>query len=95
MLAAIGRHLPNNVTFDIPKGGLFLWLRLPNNISADELLPVVCEEGVAFAPGSIFFTDDGNGKEWIRLNFSAQPVEDIEEGIKRLGSAIRRMAFKK
>jgi len=95
MLTAIGRHLPDNVTFDIPKGGLFLWLRLPNNISADELLPVACEEGVAFAPGSIFFTDDGNGKEWIRLNFSAQPVEDIEEGIKRLGSAIRRMAFKK
>jgi GntR family transcriptional regulator/MocR family aminotransferase len=91
MLAAIARYLPASVSFDIPKGGLFLWLKLPKNISADELLPLACEEGVAFAPGNIFFTEEGRGREWIRLNFSSQPVEDIEEGIKRLGTAIRRM----
>jgi GntR family transcriptional regulator / MocR family aminotransferase len=91
MVEAIDRYLPVDVSFDVPKGGLFLWLRLPDTISADELLPLACEEGVSFAPGDVFFTDASGGKEWMRLNFSAQPVEDIGEGIKRLGIAIRRM----
>jgi DNA-binding transcriptional MocR family regulator len=95
MLKAIDRYLPTDVSFDVPKGGLFLWLRLPENLSSDELLPLACKEGVSFAPGNGFFTDGVNGKEWLRLNFSAQPVEDIEEGIKRLGIAIKRMKIKR
>jgi GntR family transcriptional regulator/MocR family aminotransferase len=95
MLAAINRHLPPSVSFDAPKGGLFIWLRLSESMSADELLPVACKEGVSFAPGNFFFTDGVSGSEWLRLNFASQPVEDIEEGIKRLGMAIRRMGIKK
>jgi GntR family transcriptional regulator/MocR family aminotransferase len=91
MLKAIEHHLPPGVSYDTPKGGLFLWLRLPDTISANELLPLACKEGVSFAPGNFFFTDGVNGGEWMRLNFASQPVEDIEEGIQRLGTAIRRL----
>ena len=91
MLKAIERHLPAKVSFDIPSGGLFIWLRLPNGMSAIELLSIACKEGVAFVPGSHFFIDHANGAEWMRLNFVSQPVEDIEEGIKRLGMAIRKL----
>ena len=90
MLKAIGRHLPGRVSFDVPSGGLFIWLRLPDSMSANELLPLACKEGVAFVPGKYFFTDNlGDG--WMRLNFVSQPVDDIEEGIKRLGVAIRKL----
>jgi GntR family transcriptional regulator / MocR family aminotransferase len=95
MLEAIGRHLPSGIFFDTPKGGLFIWLRLPESLSASELLPVACKEGMAFAPGNFFFTDGVSGREWIRLNFASQPEEDIEEGIRRLGTAIRRMVIRK
>jgi 2-aminoadipate transaminase len=64
-------------------------------MSADNLLSAACKEGVAFAPGNLFFTDGVSGKEWIRLNFASQPAEDIEEGIKRLGAIMRRMKIKK
>ncbi len=90
MLEAIDRYLPADVSFDMPKGGLFIWLRLPNILSADELLPLACKEGVSFAPGNFFFTDGVSGGEWLRLNFASQPGEDIEEGIRRLGAAISR-----
>jgi GntR family transcriptional regulator / MocR family aminotransferase len=90
MLLAIERFLPAGVSFDPPQGGLFLWLRLPDNISAEELLPLACEEGMAFAPGNDFFPAGSAGQDWMRLNFVAQPVEAIEEGIKRLGKAIKR-----
>ena len=91
MLDAIQRYLPEGVKFDPPQGGMFLWLRLPDALSAEALLPLACEEGVAFAPGKPFFPEGSGGEEWMRLNFIAQPVEEIQEGVKRLGKAIKRL----
>jgi GntR family transcriptional regulator / MocR family aminotransferase len=91
MITAIERYLPAGVSFDPPQGGLFLWLRLPAGLSAQELLPLACAEGVAFAPGDSFFPEGHGGEDWIRLNFVAQPVEEIEAGIMRLGKAIKRV----
>lgn len=95
MLTAIKKHLPSSVSYETPKGGLFIWLQLPKSLSANELLPIACREGVAFSPGNSFFIDGKTGDDWIRLNFASQPVEDIEEGIKRLGMVLRRMKTKK
>ena len=95
MLDTIKHHLPSSVTYETPKGGLFIWLQLPKSLSANDLLPMTCKEGVSFAPGNSFFIDGVSGEDWIRLNFASQPVEDIEEGIKRLGIALRQMKTKK
>lgn len=95
MLDAIKKQLPSSVNFEIPKGGLFIWLQLPKSISANELLPIACKEGVAFSPGNSFFIDGISGEDWIRLNFASQPVEDIEEGIKRLGIGLKKLKPKK
>ena len=95
MLNAIHNHLPSNVSLDVPSGGLFIWLRLPDSISADKLLPLACKEGVAFVPGKFFFIDNTNGDEWMRLNFVSQPIDDIEEGIRRLGIAFHKMKVNK
>ncbi len=91
MLEAIDHYLPAGVSFESPQGGLFLWLRLPDNLSADELLPIACEEGVAFAPGKAFFPEGSGGQDWMRLNFVSQPEEENEAGIQRLGQAIKRL----
>lgn len=95
MVDAIKKHLPGSVNFEVPKGGLFIWLQLPKSISANELLLLACKEGVAFSPGNSFFIDGTSGEDWIRLNFASQPVEDIEEGIKRLGIALKKIKPKK
>ena len=91
MLAAIRRHLPADVSFDPPLGGLFIWLRLPDTLTSDELLPYACEEGVAFAPGSSYFPDPADGDHFLRLNFASLQPEEIEEGIQRLGKAIQKL----
>jgi 2-aminoadipate transaminase len=91
MLAAIARSLPAGVQVDPPQGGLFLWLQLPGGLSADELLPLACEEGVDFVPGSSFYPDGGDGKDRLRLNFVVQPPDEIEEGLRRLGKAVAKM----
>ncbi len=89
MVAAIKRHLPAPARVDVPQGGLFLWMQLPGGMSAEALLPAACEKGVSFAPGSGFFPDPGCGTDRMRLNFTAQAPDEIEEGIKRLAKAMK------
>jgi GntR family transcriptional regulator/MocR family aminotransferase len=91
MLQAIDRYLPIGVQVVPPQGGFFVWLCLPNELSAEALLPLACEEGVAFSPGSRFFPSGVGGECCMRLNFASQTPEGIEEGLKRLGQAIRRL----
>jgi GntR family transcriptional regulator/MocR family aminotransferase len=91
MLSAIRRYLPEDVQLDPPQGGLFLWLQLPENLTSEKLLSLAWEEGVDFSPGNIFFPDGLGGINWIRLNFVAQAPDQIEEGIKRLGRAVKRL----
>jgi GntR family transcriptional regulator/MocR family aminotransferase len=91
MLTAINRHLPAGVKVTPPQGGLFIWLSLPGRLSATELLPLACADGVAYAPGASFFADQACGESCMRLNFATHTPEEIEEGVGRLAKAIRRM----
>ncbi|GAB4436302.1 MAG: PLP-dependent aminotransferase family protein [Anaerolineae bacterium] len=94
MVAAIKRYLPAEVKINPPQGGLFIWLRLPENTSALDLLPLAAAAGVEFAPGSRFFANPTEGESYLRLNFATQTPEDIEEGVRRLGLALRRLRAK-
>lgn len=88
MLQAIQDYLPEDIQFIPPKGGLFVWLQLPLGISSEDLLPLACQQGVSFMPGTRFYPDPTEGDSYIRLNFACQMPERIEEGIKRLGKTI-------
>lgn len=90
MLQAMGRHFPEGVTWTKPKGGLFLWLTLPADMNANDVLKAAVAQKVAFVPGNSFFPDD-TGHNTARLNFSYSKPEVIEEGIRRLGSVLKRM----
>jgi GntR family transcriptional regulator/MocR family aminotransferase len=90
MVSAIRRYLPTGIHFDTPQGGLFIWLQLPKDLASEGLLPLARKEGADFAPGSPFFPEETETSSWLRLNFVAQAPAEIEEGIKRLGKAIRR-----
>jgi GntR family transcriptional regulator/MocR family aminotransferase len=90
MLSALERYLPSEINLDPPHGGLFVWLQLPEKASSDELRDRAWEEGVDISPGNNFFPDQTGGDNWLRLNFVVQAPEKIEEGIKRLGRAMKR-----
>jgi DNA-binding transcriptional MocR family regulator len=88
MLSSLARHMPAGVRWNIPQGGLFIWLQLPEGMTADDLFPQAAKAGVIFAPGSFFFPS-GKPCAFLRLNFARQSLEAIEEGMRRLGSVIR------
>jgi 2-aminoadipate transaminase len=84
MVAAIEDSFPAEVSFTRPEGGMFLWVTLPERLSALELFELAVKENVAFVPGTPFFVD-GGGANNMRLNFSNADEDRIEEGIRRLG----------
>ena len=90
MSGALSRTLAGRVTWDPPRGGFFLWVRLPDGLNAEQLLPVARAHGVIYVVGSAFFVD-GSGPEYMRLSFSAPPPERIEEGVTRLAAAVSEM----
>ena len=88
MCEAIAEFFPQKVRYTQPEGGLFLWITLPEGMSAVSLLPEAAKQKVAFVPGAPFFAD-GGGENTLRLSFACMPPEIIVEGIRRLAQVIR------
>jgi len=88
MLDALAREMPQGVSWTRPEGGLFLWVRLPDELDAGALLPAAVETGVMYVPGQAFFAD-GSGRNTLRLNFSYPSEDEIRTGIARLGALVR------
>lgn len=88
MLGALQREMPDDVHWNQPAGGMFLWVRLPENMDADTLLVQALERGVAFVPGSAFYAGQADPRT-LRLTFVTSGAAQIEIGIAALAAAIR------
>lgn len=89
MLTALRNEMANlDVQWNTPDGGMFLWARLPEGVSAVELLPRAVRHGVAFVPGAAFYAD-GADPRTLRLSFVTASVEQIHTGIAALAAAVR------
>lgn len=91
MLAAIERHIPKGVEYTRPEGGMFIYMTLPEGISSLELFEIAAERNVAFVPGAAFHAVGQGGDSSMRLSFSSSNEAQVEEGMKRLGTAIREL----
>ena len=89
MIAELEKHLPPEITFTRPEGGLFLWCTLPDGIDANAFVQEALARKVAVVPGSAFNCDASAPSRSFRLNYSTPTDEQIVEGVKRLGEAAR------
>ena len=89
MLQAMDDAMPKiaGLEWTRPDGGLFVWVTLPKYMDAADLYRLAVEQNVAFVLGSAFHPQ-GKLKNCFRLNFSFVSIEDIREGINRLGRAL-------
>lgn len=88
MVDALSRYLPQ-VNFEMPQGGMFLWLTLPEHIDSEELIVRTMKRKVVFVPGRSFFTTQ-TGQRHVRMNFSNACEMEIEKGIKVISEEINR-----
>lgn len=89
MLQALATEMAGlDLQWNAPDGGMFLWVRLPEGMSAIDLLPRAVDKGVAFVPGAAFFASDPDPRS-LRLSFVTASEEQIRIGIRALAAAIR------
>ena len=93
MVAALRRELPD-ATFEIPEGGYYVWLTLPDDADGDAIARSANEGGVTVLPGSKFFasSDVPHPKNHLRVAYSHATPDEIVDGIRRLAAAARAAA---
>jgi len=91
MLGALAEHFSGieGVKWNRPRGGFFMTVDLPFEMTDDLLKECVEKYSVIVCPMSFFCLEEGAGANQIRLAFSNRTEEEIREGIKRLSRFVR------
>jgi len=82
---ALTKYLPSFV-FEKPKGGMFIYGRLPG-VDTAELVKMSLKKRVVFVPGNEFY-GEGRGMDEIRFNFTHPNTEATIRGIKILANCL-------
>lgn len=85
MLDLLDDHLPHELEWNRPNGGMFIWLRTPKGTDAMKLYASALKKKLVIMPGRPFHIN--GGENTIRLNYATAGDEEIKEGVKRLASA--------
>ena len=88
MEEALRREIGDAISWPKPKGGFFLWVTLPREVDAAQMIARAIEQGVVYVTGDAFYVD-GSGQNTLRLSFSAPSHERIQAGVARLAATLR------
>jgi DNA-binding transcriptional MocR family regulator len=87
MVEALDDLMPAATRWNVPDGGFYVWLTLPDGLDAKAMLPRAVTARVAYVPGTAFFAD-GFGAQSMRLSYCYPTAERIREGVRRLTGVI-------
>ena len=88
ILKTMEEEFPAGVEFTRPDGGLFLWVTVPEGVSARKVFDKCIEQKVAAVIGDAFYPNDKTDRS-MRVNYSCMPDDKIVEGVKRMAKAIK------
>src|SRR5690606_28298151 len=88
LISAVEKYLPKSVSWYVPEGGYFVWVKV-DGVDTSQLLDKALSEGVSFVPGKYFFLNRTEGLEYLRLSFSYADEKEIVEGVRRLGRVMK------
>lgn len=86
-IETIERCFPKGTRLTPPQGGYFLWMKLPDGVSALELHRIALVNGISVAPGPIFSAQKGF-KDYIRLNYGHVWDARTEASLATLGAIV-------
>ena len=87
MRDALETRLPPGCRWEVPGGGMFFWVELPEGVDATALLPQAVALGVAYVPGAAFFADRPR-HNLLRLSFVSVAPPAIARGVELLAQAL-------
>ncbi|MBX9592154.1 MAG: PLP-dependent aminotransferase family protein [Hyphomonadaceae bacterium] len=90
LMEALAEHFGTAAEFTDPPGGIFLWVKLPDQVDTQKLAQVALAEGVAINPGPEWSLDKERGKRRLRLCFANPTKEEIRQGVAALAHICHR-----
>ena len=84
MVSALEENFGASAEFSRPGGGIFIWIKLPDNVDTTRLAEAAAKEGVALNPGAIWTTNAEENRNRFRICFGHPDHEAIREGVAKL-----------
>jgi 2-aminoadipate transaminase len=89
MMEALAEQFGTAAEFEEPKGGIFLWVKLPDHVDTPKLFQSALKAGVAINPGPDWSVDRAYSRCRMRLCFASPTVDEIREGVAVLAEVCR------
>jgi 2-aminoadipate transaminase len=90
LMEALNEQFGTSAEFEDPKGGIFLWVKLPDSVDTLKLYQAALAAGVAINPGPEWSTDKAYAGSRLRLCFASPSHQEIREGVAVLADVCRR-----
>ncbi|MEA3024762.1 MAG: 2-aminoadipate transaminase [Alphaproteobacteria bacterium] len=90
MAEALNEQFGTAAEFEDTKGGMFLWVKLPDNVDTMKLYQSALAAGVAINPGPEWSVDNAHARSRMRLCFAGPTHDEIRKGIAALAEVCHR-----
>ena len=90
LMEALAEQFGTAAEFEEPKGGIFLWVKLPDNVDTMKLYQQALASGIAINPGTEWSINKAHSKSRLRLCFASPSVQEIRDGVAALAEVCRR-----
>jgi len=81
LVESLGEHFGTAAEFEVPKGGIFLWVKLPDTVDTQKLAQAALRAGIAFNPGPEWTIDKQWGRSRLRICFANPTQEALRKGV--------------
>jgi 2-aminoadipate transaminase len=89
LMEALNAEFGTAAEFAAPQGGIFLWVKLPDQVDAMRLAQAALKAGVAINPGPEWSTDPVHAGSRLRLCFASPSHQEIRDGVAILAEVCR------
>jgi 2-aminoadipate transaminase len=90
LMEALAEQFGTSAEFDDPKGGIFLWVKLPDAVDTQKLAQASLASGVAINPGPDWSADKAYARSRLRICFASPSQDEIRQGVAALAEVCRR-----
>ena len=88
MVEAIRKYFPEEIAWSEPRGGFYMWFKIPPGLDIINVLKKTIAQGAVFVVGKTF-DPEGKDNSHFRLAYSHTPEDQIEKGIKIIGNVLK------
>ncbi|OPZ64758.1 MAG: 2-aminoadipate transaminase [bacterium ADurb.Bin478] len=88
LLESLRKYLPAEASWNHPKGGFYIWVKLPEGMDATEVLKKAIPLGAVFVVGKTF-DPHATANDHLRLSFCHMPEDRMEKGVQIIAAAIQ------